>query len=82
MQKSICNMTGHRGSLRKLCATCHCAVIAQAGSFLMLSQVEDPLSMNMFFSAVESAKFRRPIAPGDQLKVHMNVIAYSEVKQR
>ena len=49
-------------------------IMAQAGSFLMLSQVDDPLSMNMFFSAVDSAKFRRPITPGDQLKVHMTLI--------
>ena len=40
----------------------------------MLSQVEDPLSMNMYFSAVDNAKFRRPIIPGDQLKVHMLLV--------
>ena len=49
-------------------------IMAQAGSFLMLSQVEDPLSTNMFFSAVEKTKFRRPIIPGDQLMVHMTLI--------
>jgi beta-hydroxyacyl-ACP dehydratase FabZ len=48
-------------------------IMAQAGSFLMLSQINDPLSMNMFFSTVESAKFRKPITPGDQLKVHMQL---------
>jgi|TARA_B110000881_G_scaffold117704_1_gene103281 beta-hydroxyacyl-ACP dehydratase FabZ len=49
-------------------------IMAQAGSFLMLSQIEDPLSMNMFFSTVEKAKFRKPIIPGDQLKVHMELV--------
>ena len=49
-------------------------IMAQAGSFLMLSQVEDPLSMNMFFSTVDTAKFRKPITPGDQLKIHMSLI--------
>ena len=48
-------------------------IIAQAGSFLMLSQVEDPLSTNMFFSAVEKTKFRKPIVPGDQLIIHMTL---------
>jgi len=48
-------------------------IMAQAGSFLMLSQVEDPLSTNMFFSAVEKTKFRKPIVPGDQLMVHMKL---------
>ena len=49
-------------------------IMAQAGSFLMLSQVEDPLSANMFFSAVEKTKFRKPIIPGDQLMVHMTLV--------
>ena len=48
-------------------------IMAQAGSFLMLSQVEDPLSTNMFFSAVEKTKFKKPIVPGDQLMVHMTL---------
>jgi len=48
-------------------------IMAQAGSFLMLSQVEDPLSTNMFFSTVEKTKFRKPIVPGDQLLVHMKL---------
>ena len=48
-------------------------IMAQAGSFLMLSQVEDPLSTNMFFSAVEKTKFRKPIVPGDQLIVYMTL---------
>ena len=48
-------------------------IMAQAGSFLMLSQVEDPLTTNMFFSAVEKTKFRKPIVPGDQLMVHMTI---------
>ena len=49
-------------------------IMAQAGSFLMLSQVEDPLSTNMFFSAVEKTKFRKPIVPGDQLMVDMTLV--------
>lgn len=49
-------------------------IMAQAGSFLMLSQVADPLSANMFFSTVEKAKFRKPVVPGDQLVVHMTLI--------
>ena len=49
-------------------------IMAQAGSFLMLSQVEDPLSTNMFFSAVEKTKFRKPIVPGDQLMVNMTLV--------
>ena len=36
-------------------------IMAQAGAFLMLSQVENPLSKNMLFSTIDKAKFRKPI---------------------
>ena len=49
-------------------------IMAQAGSFLMLSHIDDPLSKNMFFSMVETAKFKKPIVPGDQLKIHMGLV--------
>ena len=49
-------------------------IMAQAGSFLMLSQVDDPLSMNMHFSSVEKAKFRKPIVPGDQLIIDVILV--------
>lgn len=48
--------------------------MAQAGAFLMLSQVENPLSKNMFFSTIDNAKFRKPIVPGDQLKIQMDLV--------
>ena len=46
-------------------------MMAQAGSFLILSQVENPLSKNMFFSAVEKARFTKPITPGDKLEINV-----------
>ena len=48
-------------------------MMAQAGSFLILSQVENPLSKNMFFSSVDKAKFKSPITPGDQLEIHITL---------
>ena len=48
--------------------------MAQAGAFLVLNSVEEPLSKNMFFSAVEKAKFRKPIIPGDQVKIEMELL--------
>ena len=49
-------------------------MMAQAGSFLILSQVDNPLEKNMFFSSVENAKFKKPIVPGDVLKIHITLI--------
>ena len=49
-------------------------MMAQAGSFLILSQVDNPLKKNMFFSSVENAKFKKPIIPGDILKIYITLI--------
>ncbi|MDP6170386.1 MAG: 3-hydroxyacyl-ACP dehydratase FabZ [Candidatus Marinimicrobia bacterium] len=49
-------------------------VLCQAGSFLMLNQVDDPLEKNMFFTTVEKTKFKRPIVPGDQLKIEVELV--------
>ncbi|MFQ6614109.1 MAG: bifunctional UDP-3-O-[3-hydroxymyristoyl] N-acetylglucosamine deacetylase/3-hydroxyacyl-ACP dehydratase [Fidelibacterota bacterium] len=45
--------------------------MAQAGAFLVLNSVDDPLTKNMFFSAVQDAKFRTPVIPGDQVRMEM-----------
>ena len=49
-------------------------IMAQAGSFLMLNQVEDPLGKNLYFTTVEKAKFKKPIVPGEQLTIKVNLI--------
>ncbi len=48
--------------------------MAQAGAFLVLNTVEDPLKKNMLFTAVERSKFRKPIVPGDQVRIEMELI--------
>lgn len=48
--------------------------MAQAGAFLTLNSVEEPLKKNMFFSAVERSKFRKPIVPGDQVILEMELL--------
>ncbi len=50
--------------------------MAQAGSFLVLYNLEDPLSKGMFFSAVEKSKFRKPIIPGDQIILEMKLLKF------
>ena len=45
--------------------------MAQAGSFLVLNSVENPMKKNMFISSLSEAKFRHPIVPGDQLRIEM-----------
>src|ERR1700688_1465507 len=43
--------------------------IAQAGGALLLTEVEDRRDKVMMFTGIERAKFRRPVSPGDQLRL-------------
>jgi 3-hydroxyacyl-[acyl-carrier-protein] dehydratase len=47
--------------------------IAQAGGALLLTEVEDRNDKVMVFTGIERAKFRRPVSPGDQLRLEVEV---------
>jgi len=47
--------------------------MAQAGAFLVLNSVLEPLKKNMLFSSITNSKFRVPIVPGDQVKIKMEL---------
>ncbi len=48
--------------------------IAQAGGVLLMPEVPDPHKKLMVFTGIERAKFRRPVVPGDQLRIEVNVL--------
>jgi len=48
--------------------------MAQAGAFLVLNTVPDPLQKNMLFSSISDSKFRIPIVPGDQVEIKMQLV--------
>jgi 3-hydroxyacyl-[acyl-carrier-protein] dehydratase len=48
--------------------------IAQAGGTLLLPEVPDRDNKIMVFTAIDRAKFRRPVVPGDQLRIEVNVL--------
>lgn len=50
--------------------------MAQTGGLLLLQEVPDRESKLLYFVAVDGARFRRPVVPGDQLKVEMKVISW------
>jgi 3-hydroxyacyl-[acyl-carrier-protein] dehydratase len=50
--------------------------MAQAGAFLVLHDLENPLEKGMLFSAVEKSKFRTPIVPGDQIVFEMKLLKF------
>lgn len=50
--------------------------IAQAGGALLLTEVGDRDGKLMFFTGIERARFRKPVLPGDQLRIEVEVLAW------
>ena len=50
--------------------------IAQAGGLLLLTEVPNRDEMLMVFTGIEKARFRRPVVPGDQLRIEVAVKAW------
>ena len=50
--------------------------MCQAGCFLVLNSVKNPMDKNMFFSSLSDAKFRHPIIPGDRLRFEMKLVKF------
>jgi 3-hydroxyacyl-[acyl-carrier-protein] dehydratase len=48
--------------------------IAQAGGALLLNDIPDRENKLMVFTGIDGAKFRRPVVPGDQIRIEVKVI--------
>ncbi len=48
--------------------------IAQAGGALLLTEIPDREDKLMVFTGIDSAKFRKPVVPGDQLRIEVTVL--------
>jgi len=53
--------------------------IAQAGGALLLTEMEDRTGKLMVFTGIERAKFRKPVSPGDQLRLEVEVRGWRSV---
>lgn len=50
--------------------------IAQAGGALLLTEIPDRDNKLMVFTGIDRARFRRPVIPGDQLRITVEVLAW------
>src|SRR5437763_15637866 len=53
--------------------------MAQAGGALLLTEIPGRDEKLMVFTGIERARFRRPVVPGVQLRIEVEVIAWREV---
>ncbi len=48
--------------------------MAQVGGLLMLNSLDDPGNKLMYFMAIDGARFRRPVTPGDRLHLKLQLL--------
>ena len=50
--------------------------MAQAGAYLLLRETPDRENKLVYFAGIDEARFRKPVVPGDQLRLDMTVIKH------
>jgi 3-hydroxyacyl-[acyl-carrier-protein] dehydratase len=50
--------------------------MAQAGGMIMMAEMPDRHKKLVVFTGIERAKFRKPVTPGDQLRIEVDVLSY------
>ena len=48
--------------------------MAQVGGMLMLGSIQEPDSKVVYFTSLDNVKFRKPVKPGDQLRLELDVL--------
>jgi 3-hydroxyacyl-[acyl-carrier-protein] dehydratase len=56
--------------------------LAQAGGALLMQEYSDRTSIIMVFTGIEKARFRKPVVPGDQLRLEVSVLAWRATAAR
>ena len=50
--------------------------MAQAGGLLLLQEIPDREKKLLYLASMNDVKFRRPVVPGDQLRIEVNVLVW------
>ncbi|MBZ5509119.1 MAG: 3-hydroxyacyl-ACP dehydratase FabZ [Acidobacteriia bacterium] len=56
--------------------------MAQTGGVLLLTEIEDRDNKLIVFTGIEKARFRRPVVPGDQLRIEVDVLSWRPASSR
>ena len=50
--------------------------MAQAGGILLLNTMPEPEKKLVYFMGIDQARFRKPVRPGDQIRLELNMIKF------
>jgi 3-hydroxyacyl-[acyl-carrier-protein] dehydratase/UDP-3-O-[3-hydroxymyristoyl] N-acetylglucosamine deacetylase/3-hydroxyacyl-[acyl-carrier-protein] dehydratase len=65
---------GHFPDIRIMPGVLIVEAMAQAGGILLFHSIPDPEKKFVLFSKITEMKFRRPVVPGDQIRIEAQVI--------
>ncbi|MBN2200023.1 MAG: 3-hydroxyacyl-ACP dehydratase FabZ [Candidatus Aminicenantes bacterium] len=65
---------GHFPGLRVMPGVLIIEALVQAAGVLIFNSIEDPHKKLVFLSKIDHAKFRRPVIPGDQLRLDVEIV--------
>jgi len=67
---------GHFPELRIMPGVLLVEAIAQAGGILLFHSLPDPEKKFVLFSKIENMKFRKPVVPGDQIRLECELLKF------
>jgi 3-hydroxyacyl-[acyl-carrier-protein] dehydratase len=65
---------GHFPGMRIMPGVLIVEAIAQAGGILLYHSIPDPRGKFVLFSKIDAMKFRKPVVPGDQLRLEAELL--------
>jgi 3-hydroxyacyl-[acyl-carrier-protein] dehydratase len=67
---------GHFPDIRIMPGVLIVEAMAQAGGILLFHSIPDPEKKFVLYSKIDDMKFRRPVVPGDQIRIEAQVTRY------
>ena len=65
---------GHFPDIRIMPGVLIVEAMAQAGGILLFHSIQNPEQKFVLFSKIDNMKFRRPVVPGDQIRIEAQVL--------
>jgi beta-hydroxyacyl-ACP dehydratase FabZ len=65
---------GHFPDLRVMPGVLVVEAMAQAGGVLLYNSIPDPEGKLVFLSKIDNLKFRKPVVPGDQIRLEAEIV--------